>query len=84
MGTTKRMQLAEADREDEVDVAAFMRANGVEIVGVDRSPMTDFLIIEVNDRLVNGRLSVVPTMTRQEAIDLIRGLGLPVTVEYAG
>ena len=83
MGATKQSQLEEMDWESEIHVEEFMRANGVEVEKYDPSQF-GFCIIEVAGTKVQGQLHVTLTLTRREAVDLLRGLGVAVLQEMAG
>jgi hypothetical protein len=79
MGVTKQAQIEEMEWDSVVDMEEFMVANGV---GVSPVCQVNHCIIEVAGK-VNGRLYLNP-LTRREAVDLLRGLGVAILNEYAG
>ena len=83
MGATKQAQLEEMYWESSIYVENFMRANGVEVAKYDPSQF-GFCIIEVAGYKVQGRLQVNLSLTRREAVDLLRGLGVAIFDESAG
>ncbi|TWU59961.1 hypothetical protein Poly51_02340 [Rubripirellula tenax] len=83
MGATKQAQLEEMDWESSIHVENFMRANGVEVAKYDPSQF-GFCIIDVAGSKVQGRLQVNLSLTRREAVGLLRGLGIPALDEMAG
>ena len=83
MGATKQAQLEEMDWESSIQVENFMRANGVEVAKYDPSQF-GFCIIEVAGSKVQGKLQVNLSLTRREAVDLLRGLGVAIFDENAG
>jgi len=79
MGATKKMQMEEAELDSEIEVDQFMRANGIEFIRSENN-----IVIIVVSNFVQGELHVSNSITRREAIGLLRGLGLPVPQEFAG
>lgn len=83
MSATKQRQLDEVNWDSPIHVENFMRANGVEVAKFD-SHQFGFCFIEVHGSKIQGRLQINLSMTRREAVDLLRRLGVPVIDETAG
>jgi len=79
MGATKKMLMEEADLDLEIDVVHFLRANGVGFVECEY----DCIIFVVSD-FAQGDLHISQSITRRQAVSLLRGLGIPVPNEFAG
>jgi len=83
MGATKQAMLDEMEMDMEINVENFMRANGISVRRVG-APTLDYCVIDIMDDKVQGTLSVSLSLTRREAIALLRGCCVPVPNEMAG
>lgn len=83
MGAVKQKELEQVEWESNIHVENFMRANGVEVKDYEPSQFGN-CIIQVAGTLAQGDLRINLTMTRQEGVNLLRSLGMPVFDVNAG
>lgn len=83
MSIAKQDGKKDVDWNADINVVQFMKANKVNY-RVHDVPMFKWCFIEVDSPKLRGTLHFRSTLTRREAVDLLRGLGIPVVDEMAG
>lgn len=73
----------QSEMDGPIAVEKFMRANGVVVDDYDMGQF-GYCYLTIEGTLLQGKIAVSLSMTRRQAIDMLRAFGMPVSSPYAG